>query len=101
MAALISDGVFHMSSLKTGRLIFTWPLDSLWHCQPQLECLEPPDLSDLDDTDEEVDTELQSLSNPQSGEGKAMGAEWPIGLIASGHGPSLIVMLCLIHGMMP
>ena len=64
---------FRSSSLKTGRLIFKWPLDSLQHCQPWFECLEPPDLLDLDDTDEEVDTELSSLSNTQSGAGKGDG----------------------------
>ena len=60
---------FVSSSLKTGWLIFIWPPDSLW-CWPQCVCLEPPDLSDLDDTDEEVDTELLSLLNPWYGEGE-------------------------------
>ena len=35
-------------------------------------CLEPPDLSDLDETDEEVDTELLSLLKLQSGEGEGV-----------------------------
>ena len=61
---------FVSSSLKTGRFIFIWPPDFLWHCWPWCGCLKPLDLSDLDDTDEEVDAELQSLSNPQSGNGK-------------------------------
>ena len=64
MASLVS------SSLKTVRLIFVWPPDSLWGCQPWHECLEPLDLLDLDDTDEEIDAELWSLLNPWSGEGK-------------------------------
>ena len=56
-------------SLKTGRSIFIWPPGSL-QCQPQCACLEPPHLSDLDDTDEEVGTELLSLLNPSSSEGE-------------------------------
>ena len=59
-------------SLKTGRLIFIWPPSSLWH-QPQCKCLEPPDLSDLDDTNEDVDTELLSLSNLTSSDGEWVG----------------------------
>ena len=39
-------------------------------CWAWCECLEPPGLSDFDDTDEEVDAELWSLLNPQSGEGE-------------------------------
>ena len=58
---------FMSSSLKTGKFIFIWPPISLQHWL-WCECLEPPDLSDLDDTDEEVDTELWSLLNPWSGE---------------------------------
>ena len=64
---------FVSSSLKTGRLIFIWPLDSLQSCQPWWGCLEPPNLLDLDNMDEEVDAELWSLSNLQSGEGKGDG----------------------------
>ena len=64
---------FMSLSLKTGRLIFIWSLDSLQHWWLQFECLGPPDLSDLDDTDEEADTELWSLSNLQSGEGESDG----------------------------
>ena len=37
---------------------------SLWGLQPKHGCLEPPSLSDTDATDEEVDAELLSLSNP-------------------------------------
>ena len=59
---------FVSSSLRTGRLTFIWPLDSLQHCWLQCKCLEPPDLSDLIDTHEEVDSKLWSLSNPQSGQ---------------------------------
>ena len=81
------------SSLKTGRLIFIWPPDSLWCHQPQCECLEHPDLLDLDDTDEEVDVELQSLLNPQSGEGKGDGVELPIVLTSLG--------LCVMLGLSP
>ena len=64
MASLVS------SSLKTGRFIFIWPPVSLWGCQPWCGCLEPPDLSDTDATDEDVDTELLSLSTPWSDESK-------------------------------
>ena len=64
---------FMSSSLKTSRLIFIWPPDSLWHHQPWFECLEPTGITDLDDTDEEVDTELWSLSNPWSGPGEGDG----------------------------
>ena len=39
-------------------------------CQPWYRCLEPPNLSDIDDTDEEVDTEFWSLLNPQCDESK-------------------------------
>ena len=35
-----------------------WPPDCLQCHQPWCECLEPPDLLDLDDTDEEIDAEL-------------------------------------------
>ena len=63
MASLVS------SSLKTGKLIFIWPPNSLGHW-PWFECLEPPDQLDLDDTNDEVDAELWSLSNPWSSEGE-------------------------------
>ena len=61
---------FVSSSLKTGRLIFIWPSDSLWGCQPQCGCLEPPNLSGLEHTDEEAGTELWSLLNLWSGKGE-------------------------------
>ena len=32
------------SSLKIGRLIYIWPLASLWGCQPQGACLKLPEL---------------------------------------------------------
>ena len=60
---------FVSSSFKTQRLIFIGPPNSLWH-QPQCNCLETPDLLDLDYTNEDVDTELLSLLNPQSGDSK-------------------------------
>ena len=60
------------SSLKTGRLIFIGPSSSLWH-QPQCNCLEPPNLLDLDATNEDVDTELVSLLNPWSGDDEWVG----------------------------
>ena len=65
MASLVS------SSLKTGRLIFIWPPSSLWGCQPWCGHLEPPNPSDIDNTDEEVDAELWSLSNLWSDESKS------------------------------
>ena len=64
---------FMSSSLKTGRLIFLWHPDSLQHHQLLFEYLESPDLLDLNDTNEEVDTVLESLSNLWSGEGKGDG----------------------------
>ena len=47
-----------------------WPLVFLWGHQPWHGCLEPPDFTDTDATDEEVDAELLSLSNPSSDQGK-------------------------------
>ena len=43
-------------------------LSSLCHL-PCQECWDPSDLSDLDNMEEAIDNELQSLSNPQSGDG--------------------------------
>ena len=37
-------------------------------CLPLLGCWDPCDLPDLDNIEEAVDIELQSLSNPWSGE---------------------------------
>ena len=37
---------------------------------PHLQCLDPSDQSDLDNIEEAINNELQSLSNPQSGEGE-------------------------------
>ena len=55
-------------SLKTGRFIFIWAPSS--QCLlPHLECPDPSNLSDLDDTDKVVNNELLSLSNPWSREG--------------------------------
>ena len=39
-------------------------------CLPHLECLDLSDWSDLDNIEEVVDSELQSLSNLWSGEGE-------------------------------
>ena len=63
-----------------------------------MNALEPPDLSDLDDMDEEVDTKLWSLSNPWSGEGEGNMCGAAIGLISSGHDPSLFEVFALGHG---
>ena len=63
---------FLSSSLKTGKLIFIWPLDSL-QCWPWCICLEPPNLLECNDTNEVVDTKLQSLLNLQSSEGRHVG----------------------------
>ena len=49
-----------------------WPLGSQQHW-PQCWCPEPPNLSHLDDTDQEVDTKLLSISNPWCGEGDGDG----------------------------
>ena len=46
-----------------------WAPVSLCHL-PRLECWEPSDLSDCDNTDEDVDIEILLLLNPQSGEGE-------------------------------
>ena len=46
MASLVS------SSWKVSRLIFIWPLGSLQGHQPQCGCPDPPDLSDIDDTND-------------------------------------------------
>ena len=70
-------------SLKIDKLIFIWPLDSWQGCWPQHGCLEPPNLSDLNDTDEEVDTELWSLLNPWSGKGEG---DWG-GVTCNSHCP--------------
>ena len=72
----------------------------MWHCQPWCEHLEPPDLLDLDDTDEEVDAELQSHLNPQSGEGEGDGVGWPIVPITPNLGLGLFMRPGLVPGMM-
>ena len=59
-------------SLKNGKLIFIWPLDSL-QCCPWCICLEPPNLLECNDTNEVVDTKLPSLLNLQSSEGRHVG----------------------------
>ena len=64
MASLVS------SSLKNARLIFIWPPGSLQGCLPWHGCLDHPDLSDIEDTDDEVDTVLLSLSILWSDESK-------------------------------
>ena len=53
------------------------------------ECLNPPTLSDLDDTDDEVDTVLLLLSNLWSDKSEGDGVEQPITLIVSGPGSGL------------
>ena len=60
--------------------------------------MEPPDLLKCDYTDEEGDTELLSLSNPQSSgsEGVGNGAAHR----SSGCGPSHVVMPSLGHAVM-
>ena len=70
-------------SLKTGWLIFIGPPGSL-RCQPQCNCLEPPNLLDLEDTDEDVYTELLPLSNPWSSDGEWVRGVPPTGLITDG-----------------
>ena len=58
------------SSLKTSRLIFIWLPISLWGCLPQHGCLDPANLSDIEDIDDEVHAVLLSLSNPWSDDSK-------------------------------
>ena len=55
---------------------------------------------DLDDTDEEVDAELWSLSNTQSGEEEGDGVGLTIAPFAPGLSLSLSVRHSLIPGMM-
>ena len=59
---------YHLWCPHPGRLIFIWPPGSWWEHQPWCGCLDPPDLSDLNDTDDEVDAVLLSLSNTWSDE---------------------------------
>ena len=87
---------FVSSSLKTGRLIFIWPLDSWWGHWLWHRCLEPPDLSDLNGTDEEGDAKLWSLLNLWFGEGKVTGVGLPGTLITPGLDLSLAVVPNLI-----
>ena len=61
---------FVSSSLKTDRLIFIWPTATLQGHQPCHGCLKPPNPSHIDATDEEVDAEILSNSNPWSDESK-------------------------------
>ena len=75
MATLLGDGVFHVFNLEDWQVDFhraSW----LSMASPQCICPEPRDLSDHDDTDEEVNTELLSFSNLLSskGEGNRVGA---------------------------
>ena len=88
------------SSLKTGKLILIWPPISLWH-QPWCECLEHPDLSDLDDTDEKLTLIFHHSQTHGLARVWVMGVEWPIGLISSGHNPGLIEVFTLGHGGSP
>ena len=89
---------FVSSSLKTGRLIFIWPPDSWWGHWLWCVCLEPPNLWDLDDTDEEGDAELQSLSYLHSGKGKGDRVGLPVILIAPSLKLGLAVAPNLILG---
>ena len=84
MASLVS------SSMKTRRFIFMWPLVSLGGWQPWHRCLEPPDTSDTDATDEEVDAELLSLLNLWSDKSKG---DWG----GATHNPCLLWPLSLPH----
>ena len=65
MASLVS------SSLKTGRLIFIWSPGSWQEHRPWCGCLDPPNLLDIDDTDDKVDTVLLLLLNPWSDKSEA------------------------------
>ena len=60
---LISDGVLCVLIFKMGKLIFMWPPDSL-QCLPQWGHKEPSELSDCNNTDEAINTELLLLLNP-------------------------------------
>ena len=92
---LIADGIFCVLIYEDWQIDFHMA-SYLPTVSAKCECLEPPDLSDLDDTNEEVDAELQSLSNPWYGEGEGDGAEWPIDLVSSGCNPGLVEVLPLV-----
>ena len=66
---LVGHSILCILIFKDGKLIFMWALASPHHL-PCWGCWEPSDLSDSDDIDEAVNTELLSLSNPQSGDGE-------------------------------
>ena len=66
MASLVS------LSLKTRGFIFMWPPVSLLGWWPWCGHLEPPDPSDTDATDEEIDAELLSLLNLWSDESEGV-----------------------------
>ena len=57
-----------------GRFIFIWI--SSWCLLPHLECLDPSEWSDQDDTEDTMDNELLSLSKPWSGEGEGNWGNW-------------------------
>ena len=95
MASLVS------SSLKTSRLIFIRLPGSQWGCCPQHGHLNAPDLSDIDDTDDEVDTVLLSLSNSWSDESEGDWVEPPITLVVSGLDSSLAAVPSLTPAVLP
>ena len=68
------------------------------HCWPQCECLEPPDLSDFDDTDEKFMLNFNHSQTHDLVRVKAAEVGLPIVLVALGL--SLSVMLGLIPGTM-
>ena len=62
MPALVCDGILSVLILEDWQ-VDIWPLGSLLGCQAWHVCLEPPDLSDIDATDEEVDAELVTFES--------------------------------------
>ena len=54
-----------------------------WCLLSHLECLDPPERSDWDDTEDAIDNELLSLSKPWSGEGEGNRGDWVAGLFIS------------------
>ena len=72
MSALIGDGILLVFILEDGQINFH-VASRLLAASAMVLKLEAPDLSDLVDTEEEVDTELPSLLHPQSSEGEGVG----------------------------
>ena len=77
MPTLVCDGIFCVLILEDWQvdlhMASGFPVRAVSH---SVNGLDPPDLSDLDDSDEEVNAVLWSLLNPQSGkrEGERGGA---------------------------